>query len=230
MAKNKTYKTDPEGVLLMRTSFPKKIKNEALMRLSISRKLIGAMASKLYSRHKSLWDKSGHSLEDIESIFMAQSYVLFSKINEEQNRVLSKFLKQRGSKMVGMYRKLSEGIIESPTDIEESISLEDLIQDTDTPEEILIAKEKIGDIFQSIKALTVMSTDYVEFFYQKNVLELKSQKITLSALKAIAYDVAFKYAEKTYRKDLPMSSRDFKKDLIAEMSKLLKTFKKAGNG
>lgn len=230
MAKNKTYKQDSEGVLLMRKSFPKKIRNETLARLAFSRKLIASKAKKLFLKNKALWDKSGFSLEDIESIFMAQSYVLFNKINEDQNKVLSKFLKQRGSKMVGMYKKLAEGILETPVDLGEG-SLEDLLQDTDTPEDILIAKEKTGEIFRVIKMLTANGDAYVQFFYEKNIGEMRFHQITREYLKNTAYKVAFNYAEKKYRNDLPMNMRDFKKDLIAEMSKLLKSLrKKVANG
>lgn len=217
----KKYKDDFDGVTLMRKSFPIKENAAALSKMETNKKLIKALSIKLFSRNKVLFGKVGLDEEDVESIFTCYSYILLNKFSKDEERILTNFLKQRGTKLVNRYKTLSDNIAETPQ--EEELDIETLAIASGDPEQLLIAQEEAGKFLMQVRSSLIdRSAGYVADFYSKNKKELKKVGVTLDTLDVTVDGVAFKYAEKKYQNSLPLDYQEFKRGLVSHMSKLLK--------
>lgn len=225
MSISKQYKEDLEGVFLMRTQFPAVTNGSALKRMIDSKKTIVKAAQKLYSNNYTLFQKVGLDRSDLESILMTNVYVLFSSQPESKENILSRFLRQRGLKLINLYSRFSEGIAESVL-AEDSTELIESFSSNTNPEDIASAKETIiGLVVDAEYTLTDQAYPYLCKFFSKNHAVLVKKGYSFAHLEEMTKQTAEKYVKLVYQNNQETSYEKFHGILVRSMSRFISEVK-----
>lgn len=226
MNKEKTYKKDSIGVALMRSSFPKQVNDDAMSRVISNKSAIQKSAQKIFSKNYGLFNKVGVNRDDIESILMANTYVLFSSGYKNDDGNLNRFLKQRGVKIVNIYKRAADGIAEEVAGDDVRSIIEEFNSELDDPESTYVAKETAASLIGTIEFVLVeKSTEYVEKFFKKNRTIIVRNGYSINHLLNLTRETATQYAAELYEKSEPVSMVGFKKILVPTMSRFVRSLR-----
>lgn len=220
------YKEDPIGVILMRLAFPQNEDKEAVRKTIAFKKDIHKSAKNMYYRHKTVFDRAGIRIEDVESILTCNTYVILSKNEEMSPKILANFLHQRGTKLAKSCRTMLEATLEDV-----ALTDDDALQDAGNPETLMMAKEEVAARSKDIQQkLVVKSADYIKKFLDKNRVLLNNSKIKPGDVLDMVNSNAIEFANQVYQNDGQIKFNDFnkfKKILSVKMSRFVKELKES---
>lgn len=150
--KGREFREDFEGVYLLRTEFPHQTDPEAIDQVKRHDRDIKIFASKLFTKNSPLFHRVGLDRYDVESIVRVYTYIYFGGV-KKTHRHLQSHLKFRATKLLRTCVRKIEGIAGEMSTITDS-QLDDLYDyygHNDTPENILIAHERIERITSGIE-------------------------------------------------------------------------------